>query len=132
MGAAFASSGDTDGSATPITTRDRYSRGRKAASSAPTATEAATGTMSHHLRRFVAADDTGAVVPGGTLDQPAPGLLVRAAQPQLGDALSNSVIATAGMLVFCVSLVVLEIKRVELGDYLPSLAFAPLLTWLFG
>jgi len=59
-------------------------------------------------------------------------LLVRAAQPHLGDALTNSVAATAGMLVFCVSLIVLEIKKVELADYLPSLAFAPLLTWLFS
>jgi uncharacterized protein len=59
-------------------------------------------------------------------------LLVRAAQPHLGDALANSVTATAGMLVFCVSLIVLEIKKVELADYLPSLAFAPLLAWLFG
>jgi uncharacterized protein len=59
-------------------------------------------------------------------------LLVRAAQPQLGDALANSVTATAGMLVFTVSLIVLELKKVELADYLPSLAFAPVLTWLFS
>jgi uncharacterized protein len=59
-------------------------------------------------------------------------LLVQAVQPHLGDALANAVTATAGLLVFCVSLIVLEIKKVELADYLPSLAFAPLLTWLFS
>jgi uncharacterized protein len=59
-------------------------------------------------------------------------LLVRAAQPHLGSVLANPVTATAGMLVFCVSLIVLEIKKVELADYLPSLAFAPLLAWLFA
>ena len=39
--------------------------------------------------------------------------------------------ATAGLLVFCVALVVLELKKIELADYLPSLAFAPLLSWLW-
>lgn len=43
----------------------------------------------------------------------------------------DSINAVAGMLVFTVSLVILELKRVELGDYLPSLAVAPLLTWLW-
>jgi len=32
---------------------------------------------------------------------------------------------------FCVSLVILELKKIELGDYLPSLIFAPLFTWLW-
>lgn len=45
--------------------------------------------------------------------------------------LADSVIGVGGLLVFCVSLVILEIKKVELGDYLPSLIFAPLLTWLW-
>jgi len=31
-----------------------------------------------------------------------------------------------------VALVILELKRIELADYLPSLAFAPLLTWCCG
>jgi hypothetical protein len=44
-------------------------------------------------------------------------------------ALLDSVNATGGMLLFCVALVILEIRRIELGDYLPSLIFAPLLTW---
>lgn len=38
---------------------------------------------------------------------------------------------TGGMLVFCVALIILEIRRIELGDYLPSLAVAPLLGWLW-
>jgi uncharacterized membrane protein YqgA involved in biofilm formation len=29
-----------------------------------------------------------------------------------------------------VALVMLDLKRIELADYLPSLAVAPLLTWL--
>ena len=45
--------------------------------------------------------------------------------------LVDSVNAVAGMLVFIVSLIILELKKVELGDYLPSLAVAPLLTWLW-
>ena len=44
--------------------------------------------------------------------------------------LVDSVNATGGLLVFCVALVILELKKIELADYLPSLAFAPLLTWL--
>jgi len=35
------------------------------------------------------------------------------------------------MLVFCVALIILELKKVELADYLPSLLIAPLLTWLW-
>jgi len=38
--------------------------------------------------------------------------------------------AVGGLLVFCVALVVLELKKFELGDYLPSLVTAPLVTWL--
>jgi uncharacterized membrane protein YqgA involved in biofilm formation len=40
---------------------------------------------------------------------------------------------TSGFLAFSVSLIVLELKKIELADYLPSLALAPLLTkWLLG
>jgi len=63
-------------------------------------------------------------------------------------ALLDSVSMTSGMLVFCVALIILEwpptsggvtptaapgapFRRIELGDYLPSLGFAPLLTWLW-
>ena len=45
--------------------------------------------------------------------------------------LVDSVNAVGGLLVFCVALVVLGLKRIELADYLPSLLVAPLLTlWL--
>ena len=43
--------------------------------------------------------------------------------------LVDSTNATGGLLVFCVALVVLQIKKIELADYLPSLVFAPVLTW---
>ncbi len=57
-------------------------------------------------------------------------LSARLLSPYLQDqALVDSVNATGGMLVFCIALIILEIKKVELADYLPSLAFAPLLTW---
>ncbi len=46
--------------------------------------------------------------------------------------LMDSVNATGGLLVFCVGLVIFELKKIELADYLPSLAFAPLLAWLLG
>jgi uncharacterized membrane protein YqgA involved in biofilm formation len=59
-------------------------------------------------------------------------LAARALAPWLEQhALLSSVQGIGGLLVFCVALVILELKRIELGDYLPSLAFAPLLTWLW-
>jgi len=45
--------------------------------------------------------------------------------------LVDSVNAVGGLLVFSVALVILELKRIEMADYLPSLAFAPLLAWAF-
>ena len=42
-----------------------------------------------------------------------------------------SVNGTCGLLIFSVALVMLGLKRIELADYLPSLAVAPLLTWLW-
>jgi len=45
--------------------------------------------------------------------------------------LVDSVNAAGGLLVFCVALVILGLKKIELADYLPSLAFAPLLTWVW-
>ena len=42
-----------------------------------------------------------------------------------------SVNGVCGLLIFCVALVMLGLKRIELADYLPSLAVAPLLTWLW-
>lgn len=43
--------------------------------------------------------------------------------------LAGSVNVTLGLLVFCVALVIFEVKRIALADYLPSVVFAPLLTW---
>ena len=43
----------------------------------------------------------------------------------------DAVNAVGGVLVFSVALVMLGLKRIELTDYLPSLVFAPLLTWLW-
>ena len=43
-----------------------------------------------------------------------------------------SVNAVCGLLIFSVALVMLGLKRIELADYLPSLAVAPLLTWLLS
>ncbi len=45
--------------------------------------------------------------------------------------LLDPVLRVAGLLVFSVALVLLEVKRLELANYLPSLIFAPLLVWLF-
>jgi uncharacterized membrane protein YqgA involved in biofilm formation len=44
--------------------------------------------------------------------------------------LVDSVNAAGGLLVFSVALVILQLKKMELADYLPSLAFAPLLAWM--
>lgn len=45
--------------------------------------------------------------------------------------LVDSVNAVGGLLVCTVGLVIFEFKRVELADYLPTLALAPLITWLW-
>jgi uncharacterized membrane protein YqgA involved in biofilm formation len=45
--------------------------------------------------------------------------------------LVHSVTAVAGLVICTVGVVIFEIRRVELADYLPSLAVAPLLTWLW-
>jgi uncharacterized membrane protein YqgA involved in biofilm formation len=59
-------------------------------------------------------------------------LAARAAEPWLRlHALVDSINATGGILVFCCALIILELKRVELTDYLPSLVAAPLLTWFW-
>ena len=57
-------------------------------------------------------------------------LLARLAQPWLAKySLLDPISATAGLLVFCIALIILELKKIELADYLPSLVFAPLLAW---
>jgi uncharacterized protein len=66
------------------------------------------------------------------------GLLIRGAQllePTLDKQpwpLIDAVNATDGLLVFCVALIVLEIRKVRVAEYLPSLILAPLLMrWLW-
>jgi uncharacterized membrane protein YqgA involved in biofilm formation len=46
-------------------------------------------------------------------------------------ALIGAFNATGGLLVFCIALIILELKKIELADYLPSLAYAPVLAWLW-
>jgi len=59
-------------------------------------------------------------------------ICARLLAPLLRDhALLDSVNATGGLLIFCIALIILELKRIELADYLPSLIFAPLITWLW-
>jgi hypothetical protein len=43
--------------------------------------------------------------------------------------LTDSVNATGGLLIFCVAMLIFEVRKVPVTDYLPSLVFAPLLTW---
>jgi uncharacterized protein len=45
--------------------------------------------------------------------------------------LINSIDAVAGFIACAVALVIFEIRKVELANYLPALAVAPLLAWLF-
>jgi uncharacterized membrane protein YqgA involved in biofilm formation len=47
-----------------------------------------------------------------------------------GRGLIDTVNATGGLLIFCVALLIFEVRKVPVTDYLPSLVFAPLLTWL--
>jgi uncharacterized membrane protein YqgA involved in biofilm formation len=46
--------------------------------------------------------------------------------------LLNSISATGGLLVFCVALIIFELKKIALADYLPSLVFAPILARFLG
>jgi uncharacterized membrane protein YqgA involved in biofilm formation len=43
--------------------------------------------------------------------------------------LLDAINATDGLLIFCVAMIILGLKKIEVADYFPSLAFAPLLTW---
>lgn len=59
-------------------------------------------------------------------------LCLRYAQPWLSQhGLVESVILTDGWLIVFVALVIFEIRRIELADYLPALAVAPLLAWFW-
>ena len=51
--------------------------------------------------------------------------------PELSEPMQQSLNATGGMLMLCLPLVILGFGKVPLSDYLPSLAIAPLLTWLW-
>jgi uncharacterized membrane protein YqgA involved in biofilm formation len=46
-------------------------------------------------------------------------------------ALLDSVNATGGLLILCIALIIFQIQKVPLANYLPSLAVAPFLTWLW-
>lgn len=46
--------------------------------------------------------------------------------------LVDSVNAVGGLIVCTVGLVIFEVKKVELADFLPSLAVAPLITWVWS
>ncbi len=45
--------------------------------------------------------------------------------------LADSIAATDGLLIFSVALIILEVRKVAVADYLPSLALAPFFTWVF-
>jgi uncharacterized membrane protein YqgA involved in biofilm formation len=47
-------------------------------------------------------------------------------------AILEPVNALAGIVVFAIALVVLQIKKIPLSDYLPGLVVAPLLAWFWG
>jgi len=49
----------------------------------------------------------------------------------LNPGLIAAINATGGLLVFSVALVILEVKKIPLADYLPSLLIAPLIAWLW-
>jgi uncharacterized membrane protein YqgA involved in biofilm formation len=43
--------------------------------------------------------------------------------------LTDAINATDGLLIFCVAMIILGLKKIEVADYFPSLALAPLLAW---
>lgn len=49
----------------------------------------------------------------------------------LNPAMLASAHGTAGLLVFCVAMLILDLRKIEVADYLPALAFAPLITWVW-
>jgi uncharacterized membrane protein YqgA involved in biofilm formation len=48
---------------------------------------------------------------------------------QRASPLIDAINATDGLLIFCVAMIILGLKKIEVADYFPSLALAPLLTW---
>lgn len=61
--------------------------------------------------------------------------LVRSLEPHLASQpwpLVDSINAVDGLLIFCVAMLILGVKKISVADYLPSLVLAPLLTrWLW-
>jgi uncharacterized membrane protein YqgA involved in biofilm formation len=61
--------------------------------------------------------------------------VVQALEPMIRNQpwpLIDSINATDGLLIFCVALIILEVKKVRVAEYLPSLILAPLLIrWLW-
>ncbi len=53
--------------------------------------------------------------------------VTRAPEPEVLHATN----VTGGLLVVCAVLLVFEVRKVQIGDYLPALVIAPLLAWLF-
>ena len=49
----------------------------------------------------------------------------------LNASMLDAIYATTGLLVFCIALIILEFRKVELADYLPSLVWAPLLAGIW-
>ena len=49
----------------------------------------------------------------------------------LNESMFDALYATTGLLVFCIALIILEFRKVELADYLPSLVWAPLLAGIW-
>jgi uncharacterized membrane protein YqgA involved in biofilm formation len=59
-------------------------------------------------------------------------LILRFVRPWLeAHSLVDPINAVGGLLVFSVALVILQLKKVELADYLPSLVMAPIITWFW-
>ena len=52
------------------------------------------------------------------------------ALPEAG-LLIDSMTATGGFIVLCIPFLLLEIRRIQLADYLPALVIAPAAVWTF-
>ena len=63
----------------------------------------------------------GALIRGARLLEP----FMRGQPRPLIDAIN----AVDGLLIFCVAMIILELKKIQVADYYPSLLFAPLLAW---
>jgi uncharacterized membrane protein YqgA involved in biofilm formation len=51
--------------------------------------------------------------------------------PLLNPGHADSLLVASGLVTFAIAIVIFEVRKVELANYLPALALAPLLTWLF-